>query len=1635
MRQSKTVDYQVLEPRQLLAIDIGANFSGAQLGTESNSVLSNVNGDIGPLNYVEVAEGAFIVHDRSTGTRVQQFSLDDFWLSAGAFIPNGNTTSDPKVIYDHQSERWFAASNGEGAGNWIYVAVSRTSDATGVWESSQFVGDSTGIHFNDDVTLSVDKDAVYLTTNNSGPFGDDSSIYSIPKSDLFLQNPTITNMSRFEGLDPGQYGSTIQVAVNFEDSDGKATAIARAGLGGVIVYDIVGADEAGATLTEPVFINTAVNVRDADFNAVAVDFPMVATQPNDETVIVNQDITGTVYEWKGSLWGVMSITSNFNLNPFPEIPDDGGEFRNGILWFEIDVNEKVLVEGERGPNANTIWSRPDSDEVREVFFNPSIAVNEYGILTIQYNSVARDLQEDPGVLGRGHYIGTTAVVGAATTGIDRRAVFHDDPVVLQPGLEDFAPNSGDVEFGELTAVRVDPLNPNSFWGISPFADLGDRWTTQITQMNPVDLAPYIEADNEDNMIVISPKPEDFSLMQVEIDGVVTDVLPYEVLGAPIIMGHGGADHFLMDYTLGDPITLGGLVLDGGFGTDVVETNDPNGGAYIVNEYDHPTFGDTYPQYLEYWISHPMPPWPMELPGDRPFPVADENFVLNTDGTYNDLSEFIDVEELWGGSGPDSFRFENGHMIGNALGFEGDDRFEFASDVIGDITGDLVPDWIGAILGSINGHQGFNTLDFTDSNVIASLEVLGVSEYDNGFDGKSLNPFFTSFMGPIGGDNDTDQWRNISYVRGSNNIDDSLQGMNAPTLVTLDDENSLYQADGGTMGFFHWENIYASEFVDYFNVISNTLNPVRLFGLEHNDHYRFSSDAPDYFGTTDNIGGLIFALGGEGRNTLTASNFAGSQTDILVLSQRISGMGEIVYNAFGENGVNGTFDLTIFTSQFDDFLRIHSFDQDNTMVVRSFRGDDLYSIEDLSKASVKIYGGNGDDTYVIERIQEVDFRNLEIFDSIDAEHDLVTLAGTILDELWVIDNQTFEDLTVAFEGIERFGIDGRGGDDTFHLQESIYELVLVGGDGDDVFNVSSDAPFNSGTVGGILKSVEIEAGTGTNALTIANPTGVGGTIDLGVDSIVGLLPAPLVFTAAGGNFAAIDNRLTGIRITGSDADGDEFNVTGLYEDNDLLISTLGGDDRIIIPAEVAGDVILDGGDDSDIYQISFVGGGNRQISISDFGLGGLNRAEFYGTDDDEVITVSNFEVERFDETVEMNGAFGFIGVESYAGNDQLSIANTLGAQNRLLAGPGNDTITISGTDNVDGLQLFGDEGNDVFYFLDIDPDTFTRGTGGDGDDVYIVRPSAFGDMVLDGEEDWDTYHIDLVGSGNRNVDTRDSGISGFDKTIITGTPTGDVIDIRAKRVFSAMERVVYDVDTERLEVHGENGPDTITLFSSLASQTQITSHFGLDYITIQSTGPTESIDIDLGSGDDTIVVKSTKSQSTTTIAGQEGDDTFHIGSTPENFGRLGRIRGPVSITGGENSFGGEDIIMVNDKGSLGSFGYHIGPGAIGWTSGPAADGNLLFAGISFDSAIEMARLDGTPFANRFDVTPSQDTRLFIHGNLPGSGEATKDTIYLHEAALHGANLTITDQAFGEGFWDFTDGSEIVEFSSIEAVFEV
>ena len=193
--------------------------------------------------------GSFTVFDRAGSVQTQTTDAS-FWLSTDpgnaqlqSIIATG--LSDPRIIYDPTSQRWFATEISIGQTptpsqpnppNQILVAVSNTSNPLDGFKSVYFNSSPANLatsqfNFGDFPTLGVTANSIVIGTNNFPSNGGEEglgnangvSIFSLPKSDLLLQTgPSIAKMMSFNNL-PLSQGWTPETATNF--GPGKATVL------------------------------------------------------------------------------------------------------------------------------------------------------------------------------------------------------------------------------------------------------------------------------------------------------------------------------------------------------------------------------------------------------------------------------------------------------------------------------------------------------------------------------------------------------------------------------------------------------------------------------------------------------------------------------------------------------------------------------------------------------------------------------------------------------------------------------------------------------------------------------------------------------------------------------------------------------------------------------------------------------------------------------------------------------------------------------------------------------------------------------------------------------------------------------------------------------------------------------------------------------------------------------------------------------------------------------------------------------------------------------------------------------------------------------------------------------------------
>jgi hypothetical protein len=457
-------------------VTIGQNFIGNTYGVVSQALPPDSNGAIGPTRFMEFDNGVVAVYNRTNGASVQRKTDLKFWADAGL-----NTSaigiSDPRVIYDPQSQRWYAsqvdydpnATDPTAEANDFLLAVSTSSNPAGTWRAFSFQADPDNGYFADFPTLGVDGNAVYLSGDfySTGEIPEGSGLVSIPKADLLLATPTVANMHWFGVQDLATSGEVFQPATCFDGSaSGSVLSVGDIGSdssahSNIVWFAVQNAGSPTPTQTAPASLNVLpYEVPDNDIAGVP---QMTSLQPDGTATLLANDarFSAKVYAVNGILYAVHNTLFNCRL---------------ALRWYRIRAANHALIE------QGTI-----TDPNLDLSF-PSIAANQYGVMVIGCNGC-----------GSTTYLSSYAYVGEINNGTTtfggkillKAGVgsYHDPNEVLYQLLHDLDPTYDLVNsrWGDYSSTSVDPNDPTHFWTIQMYPsavdpDTGGTWSTQITEI-------------------------------------------------------------------------------------------------------------------------------------------------------------------------------------------------------------------------------------------------------------------------------------------------------------------------------------------------------------------------------------------------------------------------------------------------------------------------------------------------------------------------------------------------------------------------------------------------------------------------------------------------------------------------------------------------------------------------------------------------------------------------------------------------------------------------------------------------------------------------------------------------------------------------------------------------------------------------------------------------------------------------------------------------------------------------------------------------------------------------------------------------------------------------------------------------
>lgn len=480
--------------RAQVTLQVGLNFTGSSYITNSQAAPPDCNGVIGPARFMEFVNGVVTVYNRTNGSSVKRISDLIFWANAGLNLSSSQGVSDPRVIYDPATQRWFAtqvdydanASDPTTEANDFLLAVSTSSDPAGSWKGFKFQADPDHGFFADFPTLGLDVDAVYISGDfysSSVPMG--PGLVSIPKADLIGATGT-SNMTWYGVMDYATRGAIMQPAVCFDSSE-SGSILAMGDIGSdsnphsnVVWSAVQNAGSAGATLGTPVSLTvTPYEVPD---NADLGVPQFVVSQPDGTTMLQANDprLSAKVF----AVGGVLYAVHNTELNG-----------RVAIQWYRIRASDQALLE------QGTI-----ADSNLDLYF-PSIAANPFGAVVICCNGSSLS-----SYVSCYAYAGQT-VNGQTTFGnavlLQAGSVsYHDENDILGGLVGTPTPS----RWGDYNTLSVDPNDPTQFWSIQAYPSDVDSasgldegiWSTQITQLIVTTPPRLVMSRSGTNLIISWP---------------------------------------------------------------------------------------------------------------------------------------------------------------------------------------------------------------------------------------------------------------------------------------------------------------------------------------------------------------------------------------------------------------------------------------------------------------------------------------------------------------------------------------------------------------------------------------------------------------------------------------------------------------------------------------------------------------------------------------------------------------------------------------------------------------------------------------------------------------------------------------------------------------------------------------------------------------------------------------------------------------------------------------------------------------------------------------------------------------------------------------------------------------------------
>jgi hypothetical protein len=397
---------------------------------------------VGSAHVVEAVNDSLSVWDRA-GNMLGSVDLNAFFL-----VPAGYSFTDPRLVYDTLSSRWFLSGMAfdNASDSRTYLATSATADPTGSWYLT-LIASSPGV-VTDQPKVGVSTDKVVMSWNGFNNFGTyvGQQTVVLQKSDL-LSHATVrstafaADLTRSSIVPAVTQSQTTTEFLAYNDSCSLASHTGAASCSS-------GTSSFGVVAITGTPANSDVVWSQANPTMAATFGPPPAAEPGGGTIETNDDRLLSVTWQNGTLWATGNTAC---------IPNGDASVRSCLRLTELSTaNATIVATGYIGLAGTGLYFPAVTTDATG---------NPYLISTVSSSSI------NPSLLAWGQASSSSGFVGA----------------IVWSGAGSYSCSfcGGTNRWGDYSAAVSDPINPTHVWVAGEYATAagGDNWGTAAGEVS------------------------------------------------------------------------------------------------------------------------------------------------------------------------------------------------------------------------------------------------------------------------------------------------------------------------------------------------------------------------------------------------------------------------------------------------------------------------------------------------------------------------------------------------------------------------------------------------------------------------------------------------------------------------------------------------------------------------------------------------------------------------------------------------------------------------------------------------------------------------------------------------------------------------------------------------------------------------------------------------------------------------------------------------------------------------------------------------------------------------------------------------------------------------------------------------